>query len=426
MRRALLLAGLVALALALAALPVLSGNYLVRLATIAFMYVVLASSWNIIGGLAGYPSFATAAFFGLGAYGSAIVRAHAALPLALVRRRADGERIRIAGRAGNPATARTLLRGGKPGAGRGAARAHQWRHGSHRGRHGSHSARLNGTRCRCQARLYYVVMLAAAVGTRRVHHIDLAQQAWLGLALHRAERRRRRRCSASIHSPPRSPLCVAAAAPAGLAGAIYATWIGYIDPTDVFDDLLSVKPIVMAFLGGVGTIAGPVVGAVDLPGFGRIGLAQRPQLPRRHSRDHHRLSAGVRARGPAGASVTSERACARLCQDNGTVRRACGACHDERAGIVSTPVGALRRDQTFRRPGRAQRLGFTLVPGEIIGLIGPNGAGKTTLVNVITGVQHARRRRDPFQGSVSIGCRPFRSPGAASAARSRSCSRFRA
>ena len=59
MRRALLLAGLAVLALALAALPFLSGNYAVRLATIAFMYVVLASSWNIIGGLTGYPSFAT-------------------------------------------------------------------------------------------------------------------------------------------------------------------------------------------------------------------------------------------------------------------------------------------------------------------------------------------------------------------------------
>jgi branched-chain amino acid transport system ATP-binding protein len=33
------------------------------------------------------------------------------------------------------------------------------------------------------------------------------------------------------------------------------------------------------------------------------------------------------------------------------------------------------------------RVSFTLVPGEIVGLIGPNGAGKTTLINVVTGVQ---------------------------------------
>ena len=36
--------------------------------TTVCMYAVMAQSWNFIGGLAGYPSFATAAFFGLGAY----------------------------------------------------------------------------------------------------------------------------------------------------------------------------------------------------------------------------------------------------------------------------------------------------------------------------------------------------------------------
>ena len=59
-----------------AALPLAGNNYLLRLATITSMYAVLAQSWNFIGGLAGYPSFATAAFFGLGAYASAILQVH--------------------------------------------------------------------------------------------------------------------------------------------------------------------------------------------------------------------------------------------------------------------------------------------------------------------------------------------------------------
>ena len=42
------------------------------------MYAVMAQSWNFIGGLAGYPSFATAAFFGFGAYTSAILQNHGA------------------------------------------------------------------------------------------------------------------------------------------------------------------------------------------------------------------------------------------------------------------------------------------------------------------------------------------------------------
>ncbi|RYX88044.1 MAG: branched-chain amino acid ABC transporter permease, partial [Bradyrhizobiaceae bacterium] len=50
-----------------ATLPLFGGAYALRLGTIACMYAVFALSWNIVGGFAGYPSFATAAFFGLGA-----------------------------------------------------------------------------------------------------------------------------------------------------------------------------------------------------------------------------------------------------------------------------------------------------------------------------------------------------------------------
>src|SRR4030042_7001162 len=49
-------------------LPWVGNNYFIRLTTIMMLYCVLALSWNFIGGLTGYPSFATAAFFGLGAY----------------------------------------------------------------------------------------------------------------------------------------------------------------------------------------------------------------------------------------------------------------------------------------------------------------------------------------------------------------------
>jgi branched-chain amino acid transport system permease protein len=47
----------------------------------------------------------------------------------------------------------------------------------------------------------------------------------------------------------------------GGAGAIYASWVFYIEPPDVFSVLTSVKPIVMALLGGAGTVLGPVIGA---------------------------------------------------------------------------------------------------------------------------------------------------------------------
>jgi len=47
----------------------------------------------------------------------------------------------------------------------------------------------------------------------------------------------------------------------GTIGAAYASWTGYIDPTDSFSILMSVKVPVMCLLGGAGTVLGPVVGA---------------------------------------------------------------------------------------------------------------------------------------------------------------------
>src|SRR5262245_8112651 len=74
---------LLGVALVLACLPLTGDNYLLRIATTVCMYAVMAQSWNFIGGLAGYPSFATAAFFGLGAYASAMLLQHGIpLPIA--------------------------------------------------------------------------------------------------------------------------------------------------------------------------------------------------------------------------------------------------------------------------------------------------------------------------------------------------------
>jgi len=53
--------------IALASTPWIANNYIVKIATFLAMYAAIALSWNFIGGFAGYPSFATGAFIGLGA-----------------------------------------------------------------------------------------------------------------------------------------------------------------------------------------------------------------------------------------------------------------------------------------------------------------------------------------------------------------------
>jgi branched-chain amino acid transport system permease protein len=50
----------------------------------------------------------------------------------------------------------------------------------------------------------------------------------------------------------------------GMVGAMYAYFIGSIYPQYVFDPALTITIVLMAFLGGVGTLAGPILGAIIL------------------------------------------------------------------------------------------------------------------------------------------------------------------
>jgi branched-chain amino acid transport system permease protein len=50
----------------------------------------------------------------------------------------------------------------------------------------------------------------------------------------------------------------------GMVGAIHAYFLGAVYPQQVFDPALTITIVLMAFLGGVGTLSGPILGAVIL------------------------------------------------------------------------------------------------------------------------------------------------------------------
>ncbi|TMF92913.1 MAG: branched-chain amino acid ABC transporter permease [Chloroflexi bacterium] len=68
--------------------PLLADKFWFRIATYVVMFVVMATAWNIIGGITGYAAFGNVAFFGIGAYTTGMLIAKAkwpflvALPLA--------------------------------------------------------------------------------------------------------------------------------------------------------------------------------------------------------------------------------------------------------------------------------------------------------------------------------------------------------
>jgi branched-chain amino acid transport system permease protein len=57
---------------------------------------------------------------------------------------------------------------------------------------------------------------------------------------------------------------------AGVAGGFYAMYLRYIDPDAVFSIALSVEMVFIAVVGGLTTVAGPLVGAIVLVTFGEV------------------------------------------------------------------------------------------------------------------------------------------------------------
>jgi branched-chain amino acid transport system permease protein len=258
--------GLAVMAVLFAALPLFVGNYVLRVATTVCMYTVLAQSWNFIGGLAGYPSFATAAFFGFGAYTAGILQNNGA-PMVVAW-----------GSAGLAALLFAALLGG--------AILHLRGHyfaiasliiaemlreivntlpdftGGGKGLN-LPFLRISVT---AQAQFFFYVMLALA--TVCAAAAIIIHRSTLGFGLRCIQQNEGASSLVGINAYGYKTAAFSLSAVfVGVAGAIYASWVNYIDPPDVFDILLAVKPMVMVLLGGIGTLFGPALGAIILLSF---------------------------------------------------------------------------------------------------------------------------------------------------------------
>jgi branched-chain amino acid transport system permease protein len=263
MRAWLILAAVVSV---VALLPLAGSNYLLRLATTVCMYAVLAQSWNFIGGLAGYPSFATAAFFGLGAYASAILLANGApLPVAWAG-------------AGLVAVAFAALIGGAILHLRGhyfaiaslivAEMLRELVNSMPDFTGGGKGMNLPILRISvaAEAQFFFYAMLGLAAVCAATAIVIHRNKLGFGLRCIQQNEDAANILGVNTYAYKTAALSLSAIY-VGIAGAIYASWVKYIEPPDVFDVLLALKPMVMVLLGGLGTIFGPALGAVILLAF---------------------------------------------------------------------------------------------------------------------------------------------------------------
>ena len=386
----------IACTVVIAAAPFVADNYVVRLCTFLCMYAALALSWNVIGGYAGYPSFSTAGFFGLGAYAGALLQ-HAGVTPILSWLAATVVVAALAASIG-----RFILR----------MKGHYFAIGSLAivevlrlvasswasltgGGDGLNVPILQGGPDFI-GRIFLFSMMAMMIVCFAM--TVLVDRTRLGFGLRCIKQNEDAADMVGIDVTSYKTAAFALSAMfCGTIGAIYASWVAYIDPSDAFSTLLSLKVPVMTLLGGPGTVLGPVVGAWIFVILEEIIWAQFLELNRAILGDRDRaahLRAAGRAAGPAAPGV--ELACARR------------AAQPRAGGTMSTAV--LEVDNLSRAFGGVQAVdgvSFALHPGEIVGLIGPNGAGKTTLVNLVTGVVSPSSGTVRFDGRDVTRQRPW-------------------
>jgi len=185
---------------------------------------------------------------------------------------------------------------------------------------------------------------------------------------------------------------------AGALGAFYAVVLLVVTPQSVFGMLVSAQALTVAMFGGVGTVWGPVIGSVIL-----IPLAETLNA-----------EAGSYLPGIQGVIFGLAIICVILLAPEGLFwkvrdiwrRRQLEQTPSQAANVTATatvtqlPLPA-RRDRPaepedvileVRNLSRAfgglkavQDVSFKLRRNEILGIIGPNGAGKTTVFNLLNG-----------------------------------------
>jgi branched-chain amino acid transport system permease protein len=246
------------------AMPFVLGPYGLRVATSLCMYLALAQAWNLVGGYAGLISLAHPAFFGTGAVGAAVflingfgvpVAAAGALVLSLCVAAVTGlPTLRLRGHYFVVATLlvsealRNLV-----------LNLHAF------GFNGAISVNLLGyigsanlDPSQYNTVFYFAMLLWAAVGMGLV--IGLERSRW-GYGL-KALRDSQGAAEALGVATTRLKVGVflLSAALTSVVGTTWALWLGTVETNAAYNLLLTFEVIVMVFLGGRGSVWGPITG----------------------------------------------------------------------------------------------------------------------------------------------------------------------
>jgi branched-chain amino acid transport system permease protein len=356
---------------------------------LAFYWVVLATSWNILSGFAGYFSFGHGAFFGVGVYTTAVLAGKfdwpflATLPVASAMAALIGMAIglavfRLKGIRGEVFALLTLavtfvlativmntpIDGG-PGVYLNAVPLP------------AIGPTPSGT--------FYLLMLVMAVATLLIAWRIYSSKLGSGLfAIHDDED------AAEVVGVPTFKLKLIAlgisSALAGVAGGIHAMFISYVTTSEVFSITVPLTVVLMSVLGGTRHWAGPAIGAVVITALLYAFTAG---------------DSAIIGKAVTGAILVA----AILFMPDGIIAKLIRRKTSTTPASNLTPtliqphsplenrelqngealLRAVGLSKSFKGLRALDKVDVTVYKGEILGLLGPNGSGKSTFINVVTG-----------------------------------------
>ncbi len=190
-----------------------------------------------------------------------------------------------------------------------------------------------------------------------------------------------------------------AAGIAALGGVLLGFQKDTINYASEFTSFSSISAVAWAFIGGIGSILGPLIGATLAPGSVGAQVANAV-----FSDDYIRLASGIillvlvlgNQDGSVNEIAKQLRALGRLLRRvvprRGTAPKVqrIALPEERRERVPATELSVTGLTVRYGGVTAVDDVSFTVRPGAITGLIGPNGAGKTSVIDAITGFTSVR------------------------------------
>jgi len=243
--------------------PFFTGNFVTRFATDILLFAIMASAWNIIGGYTGYASFGNVVFFGIGAYATSLLMNYLNMNffIALALSGLSGAIfafliglpiLRLTGHYFAIATLGVAE----------AMKALVQNLEITEGNSGMYLPMMD-VPVDVTYKFFFYVAFGVLVLLLITTYLILKSKLGYGFIAIREDED----AANSLGINTTLFKCISFSLSGfftSLAGSIYAYQQGFIKPEPVFNVLVTVKMIVMAVFGGIGSLFGPLIGAISI------------------------------------------------------------------------------------------------------------------------------------------------------------------